>query len=172
MVRVYLNWKRNRYVGIFHLPTHTPSPSDMWRFSGPFARAGEESLLSCLWSPLSSPLAMSSYILSSAMDVIAPRKPASGSPRIAYWSRWFCEVRRCILIASLKCNFLLLLSHYSPAKALPKLWAGRQFIALYSVSFQILLSPSGDLGISLVWHNLSPPPQLFGPTVEILFKLN
>ena len=34
------------------------------------------------------------------------------------------------------------------------------------------LSPSGDLGISLVWHNLSPPPQLFGPTVEILFKLN
>ena len=39
----------------------------------------------------------------------------------------------------------------------------------------LLLSPSGDLGISLVWHNLSPPdptPQLFGPTVEILFKLN
>ena len=36
----------------------------------------------------------------------------------------------------------------------------------------ILLSPSGDLGIGTVWHNLSPPPQLFGPTVEILFKLN
>ena len=40
-----------------------------------------------------------------------------------------------------------------------------------------LLSPSGDLGISLVWHNLSPPDptppsQLFGPTVEILFKVN
>ena len=40
-----------------------------------------------------------------------------------------------------------------------------------------LLSPSGDLGISLVWHNLSPPDRtgphrLFGPTVEILFKLN
>ena len=35
------------------------------------------------------------------------------------------------------------------------------------------LSPSGDLGIGLVWHNLSPPPhRLFGPTVEILFKLN
>ena len=39
-----------------------------------------------------------------------------------------------------------------------------------------LLSPSGDLGIRLVWHNLSPPdrtgPPLFSPTVEILFKLN
>ena len=34
------------------------------------------------------------------------------------------------------------------------------------------LSPSGDLGIGLVWHNLSPPDhRLFGPTVEILFKL-
>ena len=33
-----------------------------------------------------------------------------------------------------------------------------------------LLSPSGDLGIGLVWHNLSG--QLFGPTDEILFKLN
>ena len=54
-LRGYLNWKRKRDVRIFHLPTHTPSPSDMWRFSGPFARAGEESLLSCLWSPLSSP---------------------------------------------------------------------------------------------------------------------
>ena len=38
-----------------------------------------------------------------------------------------------------------------------------------------LLLPSGDLGIGLVWDNLSPPhpgPQFFGPTVEILFKLN
>ena len=39
-----------------------------------------------------------------------------------------------------------------------------------------LLSPSGDLGISLVWHNLSPPhptpPRLFGLSVEILFKVN
>ena len=39
-----------------------------------------------------------------------------------------------------------------------------------------LLSPPGDLGIGLVWHNLSPPDwtglQLFGPTVEILFKMN
>ena len=35
----------------------------------------------------------------------------------------------------------------------------------------ILLSPSGDLGISLVWHNLSPP-RLFGLSVEILFKVN
>ena len=34
------------------------------------------------------------------------------------------------------------------------------------------LSPSGDLEIGLVWHNLSPPPPHFGPTVEILFKLN
>ena len=34
-----------------------------------------------------------------------------------------------------------------------------------------LLWPSGDLGISLVWRNLSGP-QLIGPTVEILFKLN
>ena len=36
---------------------------------------------------------------------------------------------------------------------------------------QLFLSPSGDLGTSLVWHNLSPLP-LFGPTVEILFKVN
>ena len=39
----------------------------------------------------------------------------------------------------------------------------------------LFLSPSGDLGISLVWHNLSPPDPTgphFGPTVEILFKLN
>ena len=40
-----------------------------------------------------------------------------------------------------------------------------------------LLSPSGDLGISLVWHNLSgphptTPPRLFGLSVEILFKVN
>ena len=35
------------------------------------------------------------------------------------------------------------------------------------------LSPSGDLGIGLVWDNHpTGPPQLFGPTVEILFKLN
>ena len=40
---------------------------------------------------------------------------------------------------------------------------------------KILLSPSGDLGIRLVWHNLSPPDRTgphFDPTVEILFKLN
>ena len=34
------------------------------------------------------------------------------------------------------------------------------------------LSPSGDLGIGLVWDNRTTPPWLFGPTVEILFKLN
>ena len=33
------------------------------------------------------------------------------------------------------------------------------------------LSPSGDLGIGLVWDN-NRTPQLFGPTVEILFKQN
>ena len=40
----------------------------------------------------------------------------------------------------------------------------------------LFLSPSGDLWIGLGWDNLSPPhktpPQLFGPTVAILFKLN
>ena len=30
-----------KWTKIFHLPAHTPSPSDMWRFSAPFARAGE-----------------------------------------------------------------------------------------------------------------------------------
>ena len=39
-----------------------------------------------------------------------------------------------------------------------------------------LLSPSGDLGIGLVWdnhpHPTGPDHPLFGPTVEILFKLN
>ena len=39
-----------------------------------------------------------------------------------------------------------------------------------SICLSYFLSPSGDLGISLVWHNLSWPP-LFGPTVEILFKV-
>ena len=38
------------------------------------------------------------------------------------------------------------------------------------------LSPSGDLGIGLVWdnhpHRTGPDHPLFGPTVEILFKLN
>ena len=38
------------------------------------------------------------------------------------------------------------------------------------------LSPSGDLGIGLVWDILKPHPppthSLCGPTVEILFKLN
>ena len=111
----------------------------MWRFSGPFARAGEESLLSCLWSPLSSPLAMSSYLLSvDTVDVIAPRKPASGSPRIAFWSPWFCEVRRCILISSLTSNFLLLLSHYSPAKAMTKFWVGLVYCSLFWVSSDIV----------------------------------
>ena len=33
------------------------------------------------------------------------------------------------------------------------------------------LSPSGDLGIGLVWDNPGPD-RLFGLTVEILFKLN
>ena len=50
-------------------------------------------------------------------------------------------------------------------------------LKFYIIVLLVLLSPSGDLGIGLVWHNLSPldptpPPQLFGPTVEILFKLN
>ena len=37
------------------------------------------------------------------------------------------------------------------------------------------LSPSGDLGIGLVWDNPTGPDPTgphFGPTVEILFKLN
>ena len=34
------------------------------------------------------------------------------------------------------------------------------------------LSPSGDLGIGLVLDNPIPPHPPFGPTVEILFKLN
>ena len=40
--------------------------------------------------------------------------------------------------------------------------------------FIFFLSPSGDLGIGLVWHNLSldPTGPHFGLTVEILFKLN
>ena len=36
----------------------------------------------------------------------------------------------------------------------------------------LLLSPSGDLGIGLVWDNRTTPQPLFGQTVEILFKLN
>ena len=42
-------------------------------------------------------------------------------------------------------------------------------------NFCTFLSPSGDLGIGLVWDNhpdRTTPPQLFGPTVEILFKVN
>ena len=38
--------------------------------------------------------------------------------------------------------------------------------------FLSFLSPSIDLGIGLVWDNNPTGPQLFGPTVEILFKLN
>ena len=34
-----------------------------------------------------------------------------------------------------------------------------------------LLSPSGDLGIGLVWDNPTPPDRLFGPTVEILWNI-
>ena len=51
-------------------------------------------------------------------------------------------------------------------------------IHLHLIILHFFLSPSGDLGIGLVWHNLSPldhptpPHPLFGPTVEILFKLN
>ena len=42
-----------------------------------------------------------------------------------------------------------------------------------TVPTTVFLSPSGDLGIRLVWHNRTPPPhRFFGPTVEILFKLN
>ena len=39
---------------------------------------------------------------------------------------------------------------------------------------KFLLSSSGDLGIGLVWdnHPTPPHPPYFGPTVEILFKLN
>ena len=36
------------------------------------------------------------------------------------------------------------------------------------ISLRLLLSPSGDLGIGLVWDNRTTGPQLF----EILFKLN
>ena len=47
------------------------------------------------------------------------------------------------------------------------LWTNKYFFSL--------LSPSGDLGISLVWDNhpdrTGTDPH-FGPTVEILFKLN
>ena len=35
---------------------------------------------------------------------------------------------------------------------------------------KVFLSPSGDLGIGLVWHNRTGPH--FGLTVEILFKVN
>ena len=41
--------------------------------------------------------------------------------------------------------------------------------------YKSFFSPSGDLGIGLVWDNLSWPHwtgPLFGPNVEILFKLN
>ena len=43
--------------------------------------------------------------------------------------------------------------------------------SLHLKDISSLLSPSGDLGIGLVWDNPTPP-RLFGPTVEILFKLN
>ena len=44
-------------------------------------------------------------------------------------------------------------------------------ILMPEILHPLFLSPSGDLGIGLVWDN-NPTPQLFGPTVEILFKLN
>ena len=44
-------------------------------------------------------------------------------------------------------------------------------LLVITTSLTHFLSPSGDLGIGLVWHNLSPP-RLFGRTVEILFKVN
>ena len=50
------------------------------------------------------------------------------------------------------------------------------FWFVYKVcNFCTFLSPLGDLGIGLVWDNhpdRTTPPQLFGPTVEILFKVN
>ena len=45
--------------------------------------------------------------------------------------------------------------------------------AFQAIDFTPLLSPSGDLGIGMVWDNHpTRPHRLFGPTVEILFKLN
>ena len=54
---------------------------------------------------------------------------------------------------------------------------GGTYATVYVVIWSAFLSPSGDLGIGLVWDNNRTPPdrttlQLFGPTVEILFKLN
>ena len=46
-----------------------------------------------------------------------------------------------------------------------KLWGPSQRVVT-------LLSPSGDLRIGLVWDIHPTPPATFGPTVEILFKLN
>ena len=62
-----------------------------------------------------------------------------------------------------KCKFALLgkLSSHSPF--------------LFSLGWESdLLSPSGDLGIGLVWDNHPDrtPPQLFGLSDEILFKVN
>ena len=56
------------------------------------------------------------------------------------------------------------------SKMRPKNGFGPQNINLKQIF--LLLSPSGDLGIGLVWDNNRTTGPLFGPTVEILFKLN
>ena len=48
------------------------------------------------------------------------------------------------------------------------IWSVTDFL----INIWLFLSPSGDLGIGLVWDNRTTPQPDFGSTVEILFKLN
>ena len=61
-------------------------------------------------------------------------------------------------------------------KQIHKIWMQIPPALFFLPKLGHLLSPSGDLGIGLVWDNQPTPPQpgpqLFGPTVEFLFKLN
>ena len=68
--------------------------------------------------------------------------------------------------------------HYNPeqSKVVTSKTKLQNYCPRINLRGEDLLSPSGDLGIGLVWDNLSnpiqSPPRLFGLTVEILFKLN
>ena len=76
-------------------------------------------------------------------------------------------------ICSIEDEFQKVVSDSAPSTALCRFLFRKLSIGKFNlqVSFSLgLLSQSGDLGISLVWCNLSWPP-LFGPTVEILFKV-